>query len=631
MSGHPYRYASDVANYRQEYMKSLNLRSSIDVMNYQANKNYKETGALPPHTQMKDNRDTSDILLDTEKLKLSIVADFKPVAGPNMAMAIIQRVQASPLNGDGSFFIWLAQNAPELVMQLKRKYKMGIAGDVNDVTTMVLFLQSLYSKTKELNSSVKSAFDRPVSSGVSNLSSGDYTNIRNQFDSIYLKLISTRPLTPILKEIKERLDAMKKIFTPADTYTKIQETYMVLSNVSPANPGYMTVLNSGGYKEWIDYNERLPSPTEVNAVLSQLEKSEVNANATLSMRLLQNLSSLLPPAEKSIAIELKSQQLMSLVNPGGVASVPAVGTLAAQNTTPAPGTPAAAYLGGVVAEVILRQIWILYDANKDATDNQFDFKTPIVQTITSNYTQLRLNNITASPQSLGQAIDDYTQSNLNTVGQLINGEDSATFVARETDTMKGLMRQNGMIGFGLKKRRGRPKGSGLVKPITERIDSTKGVKQGSTQIPFGKYIINKNKLDKDIFYILDAKKGYCVKGYPQKKISKALGSVVRNIIGGSVPKFEELQNLDDDDKEYLHAVASKAGVLDKLSIPSPKKDKVEKDIHEFEVMKGEIMAGNDSRELIKKFKMVLLRLSKNGSIPKRESHEIMEDLINLGY
>ena len=48
-------------------------------------------------------------------------------------------------------------------------------------------------------------------------------------------------------------------------------------------------------------------------------------------------------------------------------------------------------------------------------------------------------------------------------------------------------------------------------------------------------------------------------------------------------------------------------------------------------MKGEILAGNDSNELIKKFKIILLRLSKNGSIPKRESVEIMEDLISLGY
>jgi len=58
---------------------------------------------------------------------------------------------------------------------------------------------------------------------------------------------------------------------------------------------------------------------------------------------------------------------------------------------------------------------------------------------------------------------------------------------------------------------------------------------------------------------------------------------------------------------------------------------MEQDIHHFNVMKGEILAGNDSSVLIKKFKLLLLKLSKNGSLPKRECQEIMEDLIQLGY
>jgi hypothetical protein len=48
-------------------------------------------------------------------------------------------------------------------------------------------------------------------------------------------------------------------------------------------------------------------------------------------------------------------------------------------------------------------------------------------------------------------------------------------------------------------------------------------------------------------------------------------------------------------------------------------------------MKGEIMAGNDSKDLIKKFKVHLIKLSKMGSLPKKEVSEIMEELIEMGY
>jgi len=71
--------------------------------------------------------------------------------------------------------------------------------------------------------------------------------------------------------------------------------------------------------------------------------------------------------------------------------------------------------------------------------------------------------------------------------------------------------------------------------------------------------------------------------------------------------------------------------MDKISIPTPSKDSMDKDIHQFEVMKGEILAGNDSSVLIKNFKILLLKLSKSGALPKHEVSEIMEDLLTLGY
>jgi hypothetical protein len=47
-------------------------------------------------------------------------------------------------------------------------------------------------------------------------------------------------------------------------------------------------------------------------------------------------------------------------------------------------------------------------------------------------------------------------------------------------------------------------------------------------------------------------------------------------------------------------------------------------------MRGEIMAGNDNKELLKKFKLHILKLSKSGTLPKREVQEILEDLLELG-
>ena len=69
MSAQPYRYVKDIENFRNEYMNALSLRANIDDMNFQANKIYTETGALPPKSTMKDMRTTAEILMDVEKLK----------------------------------------------------------------------------------------------------------------------------------------------------------------------------------------------------------------------------------------------------------------------------------------------------------------------------------------------------------------------------------------------------------------------------------------------------------------------------------------------------------------------------------------------------------------------------------
>jgi hypothetical protein len=53
--------------------------------------------------------------------------------------------------------------------------------------------------------------------------------------------------------------------------------------------------------------------------------------------------------------------------------------------------------------------------------------------------------------------------------------------------------------------------------------------------------------------------------------------------------------------------------------------------HRFEVLKGEIMAGNDSPELTKEFKILILKLSEEGLLPKGEVRGLLLDLLRLGH
>jgi len=661
MSGQPYRYAKDVANFRKDYMDALKLSVDLNDMNLQANKTYKETGALPPQSQMKDTRLTSEILADTEKLKLSIISDLSEVVNSQMAQLVIQRVQQSPLNADGSFLIWLAQNAPELTVNLKKKYKFGVAGDANDAEQMYLFLQTIYTKTKEMNSSVKSAFDRPLGNG-SGIQPGELDEIERRYKDLQYRLGTKiappgSPIARLIVDISDKLNTLSTLTSTA-LYEQIKDIFMsaqvYTSTAAQGNRTMASILqmdmnNTNAYHEWIEFTNKLPPPTSLNALMSQLEKSEKNQNPELTIKILENIYSLLPEESEIKKItkilddiiatqgnqfntpptveELKAGKKTLYTPPKNLPLVPTPAP--APSTTPKRDTQAkiimrnfltniTKFLNDVKNTSVLRNNDDLHDyciQELIAVEDAFD------STMTTWKDVVEYNN-----NVMMQVIEDVTQ------GFDLNYTQSHTFDKEYiASVVRFFSNKTGKIlGAGLHKRAGRPKGSGLIKPIKERIDKTQGIKQGHTHIQFGKYIINKNKLDDGIFS-LKHENGYSVKGHPSTKLNKNLHHVFKTIVGGGQPKYEDLHNLSQEDKTYLHNVSKKAGIIDKLNIPVPSKDNLEKDIHKFEVMKGEILAGNDSVELIKQFKILLLRLSKNNTISKREASEIFEDLLSLGY
>ena len=158
-----------------------------------------------------------------------------------------------------------------------------------------------------------------------------------------------------------------------------------------------------------------------------------------------------------------------------------------------------------------------------------------------------------------------------------------------------------------------------------------GVKKGrGLYRPLGDIEVNNKNLEKGILTVRRKTKSNFI-DFPSKHVSNKMTKIINQIVGGSVPSFEDMNSLSEEEKQYLHKLVSKSNLSDRLSVPAPSKDQMEKDFHSFEVMKGEILSGNDSTELVKKFKLLLMKLSRQNLLPRNEVNELMEDLISLGY
>jgi hypothetical protein len=114
-------------------------------------------------------------------------------------------------------------------------------------------------------------------------------------------------------------------------------------------------------------------------------------------------------------------------------------------------------------------------------------------------------------------------------------------------------------------------------------------------------------------------------------MSSPMKKIIDDFISGESVNPKDVDNLKDDEKDYLSQMAEKVGINDRLKIPSPTLSKIQSDINKFNVMRGMIMAGNDNENMIKEFKVLLLKLSTTGHISKTEANEIFTILLQLGY
>jgi hypothetical protein len=192
----------------------------------------------------------------------------------------------------------------------------------------------------------------------------------------------------------------------------------------------------------------------------------------------------------------------------------------------------------------------------------------------------------------------------------------ADYINNRTISGNGIMSK-------VAKKSSKMKGKGVSIDFDAGIKSDN--KKQSNYVPFGKFIINRKKLEDGIIMI-KRPNGAFMGELQSRMVGSKLKNVFEKIVGGSVPSFNDYNKLDADEIEYLHYVSKKANLLDKLDVPSPKKDDDEKMMHRFEVLRGQLMAGQDNKQMISEFKKLILDMTDKKLLPRRQVSDILIDI-----
>ena len=167
------------------------------------------------------------------------------------------------------------------------------------------------------------------------------------------------------------------------------------------------------------------------------------------------------------------------------------------------------------------------------------------------------------------------------------------------------------------------KGSGLV------VVEDKGVKSKKFA-PFGRYFIQLSKLNDDIV-CLSTDRGSNVSSYRTLRVSVPVANILRKMVNGRSPSFEDIQRLGEDDKRDIHSLFKKCQIVMGEGMEIPRPADTTEDLNRFNILRGEILAGNDGTDTVKAFKLLIIKLMNNGHLPKGQAKSLLIDLAHMGY
>jgi hypothetical protein len=642
---------------------------------------------------MQDTRTTAEKLKDLELMKREIASSLSSVAEPQIAYQIIQRIIESPLNLNNSLLRFLAQRGPSIAEQFKKNLAFGVAGDINDIDRIVEFIKNLYSDQQGKFQTTKSYMNSISSYGSSSkiISANDIDSIILGLDDLIknIHIITQKGVNlgglpnsrNILQILRRKIDFLKNSLPKNNELQEFLSSENIIQNRQD-----MTAL--------FDILEKLPKYSEVMALIGKIKQYLSSNNQDLALDGIKRLSKLFDPIfneENDFILFNFSNNVLAPIRQENINKQQA--EVQYQNSLREIADDRQRQIGGAKPVFIINPenepVWVRSTNVLGGTQQQTQQQQPIGNPLLGNLLKDLTGGVTlkkrnkneegdeeekndkflspvqlelikkmrsegdkkreeeeAEAERLRQMmpkIDPYIPKVTKLVNNLTNDEiNQFNDIFQEVANTKRLYEKRNVImkllleeinnnnytdnkygigGLGLRKRRGRPRGSGIAKPKLQKVPNFVG---------FGINEINQKQLGKGIVKIRRNTKSNFI-DMPSKRVSSDLQNILKTIIGGGMPKYNELGKLSDEEKDYLHKLLERSDLNERISVPTPSKDQQEKDIHNFEVMKGQIMSGNDSVELVKKFKLLIRKLTKQGLLPKSDVEDILETLADLNY
>lgn len=682
MSGQPTKTPTDASKFRQAYMNNLKLRIALDDKNLQANKNYKRTGQVPE--QPSDFRTTEEKFADVLTLRKDVRSELGKIADGVNANKIAQSLSPAEL-------VFYYQQSPTINPLIKARYSKGVIADIFIAYLRKYMVDTIANKG--VSTGLQQTSGSNLLLGGENITrrlanAADYYGLAEAYrDSgvniaqkiadaidllpppyLYPRIDSIRDENEKFKLLEQANNYLKDLPSKGEISQKIRnilrlkqtgdmnalrtETTQVLQLITPSPdtkiqrrdilkelsdyelplieqepedyPMYENEAYDEGYGDYMGLNQIIPSdliggleiedPQQFGkAEAIDEEKEEENQGGVIQLPLLRQY--ILPP---ELTKKEREEKFLERINYQYEFIPPKNPLIKGKPANLETILPMVNNLQDLVPFDVETLVFFFNELERKT--NLPMFNSPGIKDSFLGVSRKKFEKPRTPSIELIMAKSQDMNTNQQFQG-FLNILQRAIFEGR------GIMRRNplSMMGRGIVKPKRR---FDTIKP--EQIDMSKGIPKPIRYVPFGRYVLNQIRLNDNIISVKRPKGGSIVE-YPTQRVSNSMVKVIKKIIGSGVPAYEDLEALDEDEKIYLNRLAKSSQIIDRLSIPAPNKNENEKDLNRFEILKGQITSGNDNKELIKEFKMLLLKLSNRKMIPKPQVRDLLFDLTSLGF
>ena len=162
-------------------------------------------------------------------------------------------------------------------------------------------------------------------------------------------------------------------------------------------------------------------------------------------------------------------------------------------------------------------------------------------------------------------------------------------------------------------------GYGIQFPVSKNQDE---------YISIGKYKAHKTKLMGGKLQMRSSNNNQ-IHNLKSQNITKNIRDILLKLNKDETINFSDVDKLNTEEKDQLYMIGKKLHITQLFDIPSTLKSQEDKLKDEFILLRGSLIAGNNNPDLLRKFKIVLLKMKNNKLISLQEYNEVLNILLEM--